>query len=346
MMQRVCFGAMWLLMVSLCLTTTIHAQESASATVPAVTGETVPPQDNAAVPINPAVPEKAVAPESPSPQEPKNETIPTSTIIPLYPEKVPGKLNSDKKEWPTLTLYLLPKEKGIRPAVVICPGGGYGGLAMDHEGHQIGKWLNSIGVSGIILQYRHAPEYRHPIPMQDALRAMRTVRARATEWYIDPERIGIMGFSAGGHLASTVGTHFDYGVPTADDPIEKTSSRPNFMILCYPVITFNSDYTHMGSRINLIGDEPEPSMIGYYSNETQIQPFTPPTFLVHSTDDKVVPVENSLQFFRGLSFQGIPAEMHIYQYGGHGYGLAPNDPILHSWVQRCEDWMKYLGLLK
>jgi len=273
---------------------------------------------------------------------------PTSTSpapLQLWPEKVPGKLRADEKDWPNITPYLLPSDRGVRPAVLICPGGGYGHLAMDHEGHQIAQWLNRIGVHGFILQYRHAPQYSHPIPMTDALRAMRTVRARASEWNVDPERIGIIGFSAGGHLASTVGTHFDYGNPLSEDIIEKTSSRPNFMILVYPVITFANDYTHLGTRKNLIGDPPDPALLASYSNEKQIQPFTPPTFLVHSSDDKVVPVENSLKFYQGLSWQGIPAEMHIYQYGGHGYGLAPNDPILNSWVQRCEDWMKYRGIL-
>ncbi len=272
-------------------------------------------------------------------------SIPSYHTIPLWPDKVPGKLESDEKEWPTLTLYLLPEGVGNGSAVVICPGGGYGHLAMDHEGHQVGRWLNSIGVAGIILQYRHAPDYHHPIPMQDALRAMRTVRHRSAEWKIDPKKIGIIGFSAGGHLASTVGTHFDEGDKNSEDPIETVSSRPDFMILGYPVITFGNDYHHGGSMRNLIGENPDPSLIEYYSNHLQISPYTPPTFLVHSSDDKVVPVENSLMFFKELSRLSVPAEMHIYQYGGHGFGLGPKDPVLNSWTKRCEDWMRYLGFL-
>ncbi|MGC9327248.1 MAG: alpha/beta hydrolase [Candidatus Hinthialibacter sp.] len=272
--------------------------------------------------------------------------IPANTRIPLWPEDVPSKKSSDEKDWPTLTLYLLPKTQSARPAVVICPGGGYGHLAMDHEGHQVARWFNSFGVSAIILEYRHAPLYRDPVPMMDAMRAMRTTRARAEEWGIDPDRIGVMGFSAGGHLASTVGTHFDMGNPTSSDPIEKIKSRPDFMILMYPVITFFSDYTHMGSRNNLLGEEAEANLISYYSNETQIQPSTPPTFIVHSYDDKVVPVENSLKFIQGLRYQSITTEAHIFQYGGHGYGLAPNDPTLNRWTKCCEDWMRHLGLLK
>ena len=274
------------------------------------------------------------------------ETASAFTKIPLWPDKVPSKTRKDDKDWPTLTLYLLKGATGPRPAVVICPGGGYGHLAMDHEGHQIAQWLNAMGVHGIILEYRHAPLYNHPVPMMDAEHAMRTARARADEWNIDPNRIGIIGFSAGGHLASTIATHFDEGSATSTDPIKRVSSRPDFAILVYPVITFQNDYTHRGSRKNLIGDNPDPSLIELYSNERQIQPFTPPTFLVHSSDDKVVPVENSLRYFQELSRQGISAEMHIYQYGGHGYGMAPNDPILHSWTKRCEDWMRHRGLLK
>lgn len=279
-------------------------------------------------------------------QDNQAQSAPAIAKIPLWATGTPGKKADDPKDWPALTPYLLPKDQGVHPIVVVCPGGGYGVLAMDHEGHQIAKWLNGIGVSAVILEYRHAPLYQHPIPMMDAMRAIRLVRASAGEWNIDPERIGIIGFSAGGHLVSTVGTHFDLGNPVASDPIDKISSRPNFMILIYPVITFHNDFTHQGTRKNLLGDSPDPALIEYYSNETQISPSTPPAFLVHSSSDKAVPVENSINFFRGLRWAGVPAEMHIFPNGEHGYGLATDDPNIGLWPKHCENWMRQQGFLK
>ena len=266
----------------------------------------------------------------------------------LWPDGAPGAKGSEEGDKPTLTIYLPPKEKATGAAVVICPGGGYGFLAMDHEGHQIAQWLNSLGVAGFILKYRHRNSgagYGHPVPLQDAQRAIRTVRSRANEWNIDPNRIGILGFSAGGHLASTAGTHFDKGQADAQNPIERVSCRPDFMILIYPVISFTEWYVHTGSRQNLLGDNPDKNTLESLSNEKQVTPETPPTFLVHADDDSGVPPENSIYFYLALRKAKIPAEMHIYQRGGHGFGLGKKDSAASGWPVCCAAWMRERGLL-
>jgi acetyl esterase/lipase len=215
---------------------------------------------------------------------------------------------------------------------------------MDHEGQQIAAWLNNLGISAYVLKYRLGPAYQHPVELWDAQRALRYVRAHAEEFGIRPDRIGIWGFSAGGHLASTVGTHFDAGNSGASDPIEKQSSRPDFMILAYPVITFEEPYAHLGSVHALLGEKPDPSLVRLLSNESQVTARTPPTFLFHTTDDSVVPVENSLLFYSALRKAGVPAEMHIYRTGKHGVGLAQSDPILRTWPARLADWLSAQGL--
>ncbi len=268
------------------------------------------------------------------------------TVQNLWPDKAPGAVGDEEADIPTLTIYLPSEDIANGAAVLVCPGGGYGHVAIDHEGHAVAKWLNKAGVAGIILKYRIAKRYKHPAPSQDAFRAMKTIRANADEWNIDPDRIGILGFSAGGHLVSTVGTHFDYGDPSSDDPIEHLSSRPDFMVLIYPVITFFDNYTHKGSRRNLLGENPPANMIQSYSNETQVSMHTPPTFLVHTMEDKGVPVENSLLFYRALRNQGVPAEMHLFEKGRHGLGLGPNDPAFSAWPTLCENWMRQRGLLE
>ncbi len=270
----------------------------------------------------------------------------TPQTVQLWPDGAPGAVGDEAADKPTLTVYLPPAEKATGAAVVICPGGGYAHLAVEKEGTAVARWLNSLGVAGFVLQYRIAPRYRHPAPLQDAGRAIRTVRARAGEWRLERDRIGIMGFSAGGHLASTAGTHFDVGNSSADDPVERVSSRPDFLILCYPVITFTEPTMHRGSRRNLIGENPDPELIESLSNEKQVTPQTPPTFLFHTDADKGVPPENSLLFYIALRKAGVPAEMHIYQPGPHGVGLAPADPILGSWPERCADWMRLHGWVK
>jgi acetyl esterase/lipase len=267
------------------------------------------------------------------------------SIVLLWPQGAPDAVGQREEDKPSLTVFLPPAEKATGAAVVICPGGGYGFLAVDHEGKQIGEWLNSIGVAAFMLKYRIAPRYHHPAPMQDSQRALRTVRTRAKEWHIDPERIGIWGFSAGGHLASTAGTHFDNGKADADDPVERASCRPDFLILSYPVITMELPYTHMGSRQNLIGKDPDPKLVENLSNEKQVTAKTPPTFLFHTNADDGVFPENSVLFYLALRQAKVPAELHIYEKGGHGVGLAPKDPVLSTWKERLQAWMKGRGLL-
>lgn len=264
----------------------------------------------------------------------------------LWHNGAPGAIGQEDSDKPSLTVYLASAEKATGTAVVICPGGGYGMLAVDHEGRQVAKWLNSVGISAFILKYRIAPRYHHPAPLQDAQRAIRMVRSHAKEWGIDPGHIGILGFSAGGHLASTAGTHFDDGNQNAADPVDKVSCRPNFMILVYPVISFTTEYTHVGSRKNLIWNNPDStSLMNYLSSEKQVTPDTPPTFMIHTSGDRGVPAENSVLFYLALRRSGVPAELHVYEKGEHGFGLAPNDPVLSTWPKVCVDWMQGRGLL-
>ena len=217
----------------------------------------------------------------------------------LWPDGAPGAIGSEPVDKPKITVYLAPADRATGAAVVVCPGGGYRVVAADHEGKQIAEWLNSLGVSAFVLQYRLGERYRHPAPLQDAQRAIRMVRSRATEWRVDPKRIGILGFSAGGHLASTAATHFDDGRADASDPIEREGSRPDFAVLCYAVISLVDPPAHSGSRRNLLGDPPDPALVELLSNERQVTARTPPTFLWHTADDAAVPVENSLLFFAG-----------------------------------------------
>jgi acetyl esterase/lipase len=266
------------------------------------------------------------------------------TIV-LWPEGAPGALGHEPTDIPTLTPYLPPKEKATGAAIIVCPGGGYTHLA-DHEGRPVAEWLNTIGVTAFVLKYRLGPRYHHPAMLQDAARAIRTVRARAKEWGLDAERIGILGFSAGGHLAATAGTHFDAGKPDATDVIERVSSRPNLLMLIYPVITMR-DKTHAGSKSNLLGPEPKPELVALLSNEEQVTKETPPTFLVHTMNDSAVPVENSLMFVAALRKAGVPFELHLYERGPHGFGLGTRagaeNPILATWPGHCADWLRVHG---
>jgi acetyl esterase/lipase len=266
------------------------------------------------------------------------------TIL-LWPAGAPGAVGEQEADRPTLTAYLPPPEKAVGAGVVVCPGGGYATLALDHEGRQVAEWLNSLGVAAFVLRYRHAPRYRHPAPLQDAQRAIRLVRSRADRFRLAPDRIGIWGFSAGGHLASTAATHFDAGDPNAADPVERAGCRPDFLILAYPVISFTTPYVHKGSLRNLLGENPEAALLESLSNEKQVTPQTPPAFLFHTTEDKGVPPENSILFYLALRRAGVPAELHIYERGRHGVGLAPNDPVLSSWPARLADWLRVRGLL-
>lgn len=266
--------------------------------------------------------------------------------IVLWPNGAPGNKGTEETDQPSLTVYAPPADRATGCAIVICPGGGYGHLAVGHEGEEIGQWLNSIGVTGFVLRYRLAPRYQHPSPLLDVQRALRTVRTRAAEWKIDPAKIGVLGFSAGGHLASTAATHFDAGDASAADPIDKASCRPDFAILCYPVISFTDESVmHRGSRNNLIGNHPSPELIELLSNEKQVTSKTPPTFLWHTTEDKGVPPGNSALFYLACVKQGVPAELHIYEKGPHGIGLAKKFPGADQWPVQCEAWMKARGLL-
>ncbi len=265
------------------------------------------------------------------------------TPIVLWPGGAPGALGSEPVDIPTLTPYLPSKERMSGAAIIICPGGGYAHLA-DHEGEPVARWINSLGVTAFVLKYRLGPRYHHPAPMQDAARAIRIVRARAMEWGLDPQRIGILGFSAGGHLASTAGTHFDSGKPEALDPIERVSSRPNLMILIYPVITMR-EKTHAGSKANLLGANPAPELIALLSNDEQVTKGTPPTFLVHTVTDPVVAIDNALLFVTALRKAGVPFEFHAYESGPHGFGLGNKDPTLATWPDHCGDWLRLHGFI-
>jgi acetyl esterase/lipase len=266
--------------------------------------------------------------------------------IPLWSAGAPGAVGTAPVDQPEITPYLPPAGRANGTAVVIFPGGGYQHLSMEKEGSDVANWLAGNGVTAFVVRYRLGPTYHHPVELSDAKRAIRTVRARATEWKIDPARIGIIGFSAGGHLASTLGTHFDVGAGGSGDQVERVSSRPDFMMLLYPVITMRADsVTHRGSRLNLLGENPDPALERVLSNETQVTPETPPTFLVHSSDDKTVPVQNSVLFYQALRKNGVQAEMHIFEYGGHGFGLAPTDPVLGAWTTTAEAWMRRHGWL-
>jgi acetyl esterase/lipase len=261
----------------------------------------------------------------------------------LWPNGAPGALGTADADKPSITPYL-PKNP-IGTAVIVCPGGSYQNLAMDHEGVQIAKWLNSLGISAFILQYRLGPKYHHPVMVHDVQRAIRTVRTRADSLHIQSDRIGVWGFSAGGHLASTAATHFDPGDPNAPDPIDRAGSRPDFAILAYPVISLG-EYAHALSRSNLLGKDPDPKLVEDLSNDLRVTPQTPPTFLFHTTTDATVPVENSVRFYMALRKAGVPAELHIFQNGPHGVGLASTDATLSAWPGLLANWLRDRGMLR
>ena len=267
--------------------------------------------------------------------------------FPLWPAGAPGALGQSSNDIPTLTVFLPPTDKATGASVVVCPGGGYGGLA-NHEGPDYALFLNQQGVTAFVLRYRLGSQgYRHPRMLEDAQRAIRTVRARAAEWKLDPKRIGIMGSSAGGHLASTAVTHFDAGKPDATDPIDRQSSRPDLGILCYPVISMGPN-THQGSKNNLLGKDPSPELVELLSNEKQVTKDTPPCFVWHTAEDKAVKVENSLDFAAALQKNGVPFDLHVYQKGRHGIGLADKPPFTnaHPWARDLVFWLKEQGFVK
>jgi acetyl esterase/lipase len=262
----------------------------------------------------------------------------------LWPDGAPGALGAEDVDRPTLTLYRARQPSGA--SIIVAPGGGYSALASNHEGRQVANLLNAAGVTTFVLKYRLGPRYRHPIELGDAQRAIRLVRTRAQELGLAADRIGMMGFSAGGHLTATAGTHFDAGKADATDPIERASSRPDFLILAYPVVSFDPAIAHGGSVRNLLGENPDPKLIEDLSNDLRVTPQTPPTFLFHTNADTGVVAENSVRFYLALRKAKVPAEMHIFENGPHGVGLALGDPALGAWSGLLTTWLRGRGLTK
>jgi acetyl esterase/lipase len=264
------------------------------------------------------------------------------TIL-LWPEGAPGAMGDEDIDRPTLTVYLPTGVNATKTGVVVAPGGGYQHLSMEKEGSTVAEWLNARGVAAFVLKYRLGPKYHHPVELEDAQRAIRMVRANAAEYGIAPDHVGMWGFSAGGHLAATAGTKFDAGNPSAADLVERQGSRPDFLILAYPVITFEQPYVHAGSKKYLLGDDPDPALVQLLSAESQVTKDTPPTFLFTTTEDKTVPVMNSVMFYAALVKVGVPAELHVFQHGAHGAGLAAANPELSVWPELVAKWMRERG---
>jgi len=285
-------------------------------------------------------------------------------VIPLYDREIPNEKPCNEKDhefidtsWmksgilvvdhitrPTLTVFESAQEKRNGTAVIICPGGGYGILAAGHEGADVAKGFNDAGVTAFVLRYRLPNDecmiHKEYVPLMDAQQAIYFVRSHARQYHIDPNKIGIMGFSAGGHVASTAGTHFE---PILKE-LASANVRPDFMMLIYPVISFNEEVGHIGSRDNLLGKDPDKQLVHLFSNEEQVTPRTPPTFLVHASDDDGVNPENSIRFYQQLLKNKVPAELHLYERGGHGFGLH-NTTTSEDWFKSCLNWMKANKLL-
>ncbi|KAF2333919.1 alpha/beta hydrolase [Flavobacterium nitrogenifigens] len=260
------------------------------------------------------------------------------------PELKDGKMQSTSQvSVPTLSIFIPKESKPNQTAVVICPGGGYTHLAFDKEGTKVAEWFNSLGITAFVLKYRMPTDLtmknKNVGPLQDAQEAIRYVRQNASKWNVDPSKIGILGFSAGGHLASTASTHYDDKVY---DSAYKVSARPDFSLLIYPVISMENDITHKGSQTNLLGENPSKELINNYSNEKRVTSKTPPTFLIHATDDTVVIPENSINYYLALKKNGVTAELHIYEKGGHGFGLGVADTSKY-WTRDCAEWLKSNG---
>lgn len=276
------------------------------------------------------------APGQPLPVEKGHEPVP------LWQGAAPGAKGTAEMDIPTLAAYI-PASNPTHTAVVIAPGGGYSKLAYRYEGIDMAKWLNEHGVAAFVLNYRIGPTYQHPVELGDAQRAIRTARSLAEKYGYSVDHVGMWGSSAGGHLTATAGTHFDAGNPNASDPIERLSSRPDFLILDYPVIRMDAPYKHNGSTRMLLGENPDPALVQNLSDDTQVTPQTPPTFIWSTTDDKVVPVMNTVLFYQALVKNGVQAELHIFRHGKHGLGLAQNDPDISVWPQLLLHWMAANG---
>lgn len=278
---------------------------------------------------------------SPRPASMDN-TLDLHTAIPLWPDSAPGALGKTPEDTPTVAVYM-PPFNPTRTAVVVAPGGGYQHLAMDHEGVQVAQWLNAHGVAAVVLKYRLGPAYHHPIELGDAQRAIRYVRSRAESLGVAVDHIGMMGFSAGGHLTATAGTNFDAGDASASDSIDRVSSRPDFLVLCYPVISMEQGPAHEGSVKNLLGDQPTAEQRTALSADEHVTAQTPPTFLWSTTDDAVVPVMNSVLFYQALVKNKVSAELHIFPHGHHGLGLAQTTPEVNAWPGLLYTWMRVNG---
>lgn len=284
--------------------------------------------------------------QTPAPAAPAAAPADVPQSLPLWASGAPSALGTADTDIPTITVYPADPARASGAAMVIFPGGGYGGLAK-HEGEGYARWLASQGVASFVVKYRLGSKgYRHPAMLNDAARAVRLVRARAAEWKVDPARVGVMGSSAGGHLASTLLTHFDAGRPGDPDEIERQSSRPDLGVLCYAVITMGQ-YTHNGSRKNLLGDNPSPELLENLSNEKQVTADTPPCFVWHTWEDKGVPIENSMLFASALRAKGVRFELHIYEKGGHGIGLGQRNGVApHSWAGDLTQWLIERGFVR
>ncbi len=264
----------------------------------------------------------------------------------LWSGPAPGAQGTQESDIPRMTVYLPRTTPPGMTAIVVMPGGGYRNLAMNHEGRQVANYLNSLGIAAFVLQYRLGPRYHHPVELEDAQRAIRTVRSHAAEWHIAPDRIGVMGFSAGGHLAATASTHFDSGLANATDSVDRVGSRPDFSILAYPVISLTEPWTHQGSKTNLLGDHPSPELAKSLSADLAVTKETPPTFIFQTNADTTVPAENSVYYYLALRKAGVSAEMHIFENGPHGVGLAMNDPALGEWSKLLVNWLRLHSLIR
>jgi len=267
-------------------------------------------------------------------------------VIPLWTGAAPGAQGSEDADIPTITVFLPRTMRDGTPAIVVCPGGSYQNLASNHEGRQVANFLNSLGIAAFVLKYRLGPKYHHPVELGDAQRAIRTLRSHAAEWRLDGSRIGIMGFSAGGHLAMTASTWSDWGNPQAADAVDRASSHPDFAVLGYPVISMTAEWTHKGSLRNLLGETPDPDLAKRLSGENAVTKDTPPTFLFQTNEDTTVPAENAVSYYLALRRAGVPAELHVFEKGAHGVGLANDIPSLSPWSSLLATWLRGRGVIK
>jgi acetyl esterase/lipase len=278
--------------------------------------------------------------------QPTQMPIQDGQIIPLWSGPAPGAQGTDDKDIPTITAYFPRTTPAGMSAMIICPGGSYVNLAMNHEGRQVANFLNSQGVIAFVLKYRLGPKYHHPIELGDVQRAIRTLRAHSADWHIAPDKIGIMGFSAGGHLAMSASTHFDAGQASAADPVDRVSSRPDFAVLGYPVISMTEAWTHQGSKNALLGQNADPELAKSLSGEQVVTPETPTTFIFQTNADTTVPAENATYYFLALRKAKVPAELHVFQNGPHGVGLAMDDPALSEWSKLLTNWLRVHAIIK